>query len=258
MDEAAAAGIGLDAKAIVGAVDGEVVDQKVIDAAVGAAADGHAVAGVKVVVEHGHVGDGAGGAGLEADIVVAGVDVAVGDGDVARGAGIDAVGVARGFWRHDFDAPRREAVGLIDGDVKAGRIAQSDLVEDEVVDVAQGDHGGDALLLVIDFGLVREIPPGDVLAEEISAAARVDGALAHDAGVLCAVGRDERLAAAAVLGDDAAGAGREIVDARIARGDERRVLADDESDAGTKGERAGEEDVHLAVGAEDDGLRFRR
>ena len=105
---------------------------------------------------------------------------------------------------------------------------------------------------------MREIPPSDVLAEERSAAARVDGALAHDAGVFCAVARDERLATVAVLGDDAASAGREIVDARIARGDERGVFADDESDAGTKSERAGEEDVHLAVGAKDDGLRRRR
>ena len=72
---------------------------------------------------------------------------------------------SRGFGRHDLDAPRGEAIGLIDGDVEAGRVAQRDLVEDEVVDVAQDDHGGNALLLVFDFGLVREIPPGDVLTE---------------------------------------------------------------------------------------------
>ena len=146
MDQAAAAAVGLDADAVVGAVDGEVVDEQVIDAAEGAAADGHAVAGIEMVVQDGHVGDGARAAGLEADIVVAGVNVAVGDGDIARRAGIDAVGVARGFGRHDLHAPRGEAVGLIDGDVEAGRVAQGDVVHREVVDVAQGDHGEDALL----------------------------------------------------------------------------------------------------------------
>ena len=53
-------------------------------------------------------------------------------------------------------------------------------------------------------------------------------------------------------GDDAAGAGREIVDAGIARGDERGVFVDDESDAGAESERAGDEDVILAAGAKDD------
>jgi hypothetical protein len=186
------------------------------------------------------------------------VNVAIGDGDVARRAGIDAIGVARGFGSHDFDTPGGEAVGLIDRDVEAGRVAESDFVENEVVRVAQGDHRGDALLLVSDLCLMREIPPADVLAEERGTAASIDGALAHDAGVGNAVAGDERLAAPAVLGDDAAGAGREIVDARIARGDKRGVLADNESDAGTESERAGEENIHLAVGSKNDGLRCRR
>ncbi len=187
MNEAAAAAIRFDADAVVRAVDGEVVDEKMIDAAEGAAADGHAVAAVEVIVEDGHVGDAAHAAGLETDIVVAGVNVAVCDGDVFGGAGVDAVGVARGFGRHDFDAPRGEAVGLIDGDVEAGRVAQRDFVEHEAVDVPQGDHGEDTLRLVFHLGFVREIPPGDVLAEECCAAAGVDGAFAHDAGVFGAV-----------------------------------------------------------------------
>ncbi len=55
-------------------------------------------------------------------------------------------------------------------------------------------------------------------------------------------------------GNDAAAAGREIVDAGIARSDERRVLVDNESDAVAQGQRAGEEDVLFAVGAENDRL----
>ena len=136
----------------------------------------------------------------------------------------------------------------------AGRVAQSDLVQDEVVGVAQGDHGGDALLLVSDLGLVSEIPPGNVLAEERGAAASVDGALAHDAGVGDAIASDERLAAVAVLGDDAATAGGEIVQAGIARGDQSSVFVDDQGDAGAEVERASEEDVALTVGAQNDGL----
>src|ERR1700689_3790549 len=104
---------------------------------VGAAADGHAMSGVKVIMKDGYVRDGAGGAGLETDIVVAGVDIAVCDGDVARRAGIDSVSVAGGFGSHDFDTPCSEAVGLVDRDVEAGRVAQRDFVEDKVVDMAQ-------------------------------------------------------------------------------------------------------------------------
>ena len=64
MDEAAAAAVGFDAEAVVGAVDGEVVDQQVIDAATGSAADGHAVSGIEVIMEDGHVRDGAATCGL--------------------------------------------------------------------------------------------------------------------------------------------------------------------------------------------------
>ena len=51
----AAAAVALDTNAVVRAVDGEVIHQYVIDAAAGSAADGHAMAGVKVVVQDGDV-----------------------------------------------------------------------------------------------------------------------------------------------------------------------------------------------------------
>src|SRR6516225_636620 len=54
--EAASAAVRLDAKAVVRAVDGEIVDQHVIDAAAGSAADGHAVAGIEVVVQDRDIG----------------------------------------------------------------------------------------------------------------------------------------------------------------------------------------------------------
>jgi len=57
-----------------------------------------------------------------------------------------------------------------------------------------------------------------------------------------------------VHGDNTAAAGRGVEDPGIARGDESGVLIDDEGDAGAEGERAGEEDVLLAVSAEEDSL----
>ena len=94
LSEAAARAVGLDADAVVGAVERKIEDANLADAAVGLAADGHAVAPVEVVVADGHVGCAA-GAALDGHIVVAGADVAVGDGDVFRPvAGIDAIGVA--------------------------------------------------------------------------------------------------------------------------------------------------------------------
>ena len=54
-------------------------------------------------------------AGFDGDIVVAGVDEAVGDGDVGGVAGVDAVGVARVFRGIDVDAPGGEAVAVAVG-----------------------------------------------------------------------------------------------------------------------------------------------
>ena len=83
------------------------------------------------------------------------------------------------------------------------------------IGVAQEDQRGNALLEVGDLRLVREVPPGDILAEQVGAAAGVDGSLAHDAGVARAVAGDERLAAVAMLGR-CRSSGREIVDSWIA------------------------------------------
>ena len=55
-------------------------------------------------------------------------------------------------------------------------------------------------------------------------------------------------------GDDAAAAGRKIVDAGIARGDERSICPMTSVTPRAEGERAGKEDVLFAVGAKNDGL----
>ncbi len=106
--EAAAGAVGLDADAVVGAIEREVGDTDGGDAAVGLGADGHAVAVVEVVVGDGHVDDATGTA-FDGYVVVAGADEAVGDGDVAGAAtGVDAVGVAgEALGGVDAEAPRR-------------------------------------------------------------------------------------------------------------------------------------------------------
>ena len=113
MHQPAAAAVGLDADAVVRAVDGEVVDQHVIHAAIGSAADRHAMAGIEMIVQNGNIRRRPRFAGLDRNVVVAGVDGAIGDGHIARRAGIDAVGVARRLRRHDLHAPCGESIRLV-------------------------------------------------------------------------------------------------------------------------------------------------
>src|ERR1039457_2940371 len=118
--QAAAGGIGFDADTVIGAIDGKVGDQDRARTAIGLAADGHAVAGIEMVVRDGHVGGGPGGAGLDGNLVVAGVDEAVGDGDVGGIPGVDAIGIAGGLGGVDDHAPGSEAVAAAVGDVEVG------------------------------------------------------------------------------------------------------------------------------------------
>src|ERR1035438_2152963 len=98
-------------------------------AAIGLAADGHAVAGIEMVVRDGHVGSGPGSAGFDGDLVVAGVDETVGDGDVGGIPGVDAVGIAGGLGGVDDHAPGGEAVAAAVRDMEVGGILQRRSVE---------------------------------------------------------------------------------------------------------------------------------
>ena len=120
--------VGLDAEAVVGAVEGEVADEDIADATEGFRADGHAVAGVEVIFEDAHVID-AGAAALDGDVVVAGADEGVRDGDVrGAAAGVDAVGVAGVAGCVDADAPDGEAFAVAVGDVEVGGVLEGDAV----------------------------------------------------------------------------------------------------------------------------------
>jgi hypothetical protein len=257
--EAAARAVGLDAEGVVGAVEGEVGDEDLADAANGLAADGHAVSIVKVIVTDGHI-CGAAGTALDGDVVVSGADEAPGDGDVARAvAGIDAVGVAgEALGRIDFESPDGEAVAVIVRDVEVGRVAEGDAVEGEVVSVV-GDEDARDLLTAAGAGLLGEIPRGDGFAEEFFTAACVDDAVSHDGRAGDVVGGDERLASAgAGLIDEAAtaGGGGGGEERGIAGGEEGCAFVDDEGDIVAQFERAGEEGVGGGVRAQENALAF--
>jgi hypothetical protein len=164
---------------------------------------------------------------------------AISDGYVARGTGIDAVCIASGLRRHDLDAPCGEAVGVVDPYMEVWRVAQGDLVKREAVGAIDRDEPGNALLLVCDFRGVREVPPGHILVEQFGAATAIDGAVAHDAAVASVIDGDQRLASMAFFADDAATAWSEIVEAWIARGNQRGVGVYDQRHAGTQRDRAG-------------------
>ncbi|EEF22442.1 conserved hypothetical protein, partial [Ricinus communis] len=98
------------------------------------------MAAIEAVVHDRDILGGAIVARLDGDVVVAGADMAVGDGDVARRDGIDAVGIARGGWRVNADAPGGEAIHPVQRHVEVGRIAQRDLVQRDVLRVGDFDQ----------------------------------------------------------------------------------------------------------------------
>ena len=70
------------------------------------------------------------------------------------------------------------------------------------------------------------------------------------------LGGEEGLAAVALVVDDAAASGGELVDLGVAGGEEGDTAIDEEGDVGAEFEGAGEEGVVLAGDAEGYGLAF--
>src|SRR5262249_41087271 len=97
---------------------------------------------------------------LDRDVVVARVDVAVGDRDV-RGAGrIDAVGISRTrVARVDDQPPYRKAVAAVVHDVEVRRVLERELVDREIVGPVDLNESWTALALVDHLRELREIPP---------------------------------------------------------------------------------------------------
>src|SRR5471032_1580061 len=208
-------------------------------AAVGLAADRHAMAAVKAVVQNRDVFGGAVLAGLDGDVVIAGADRAVGDGDVARRDGIDAIGVARSGRRVDAHAPRSKAVDLVERDVEVGRVAQRDAIQREVAAAVNLDQARHVLARVLLLRAACHLPPRFAGAVDHVAALAVNDAVAVDAAAAGLVGRDEGTAAVACRIDRAATRIATAVQGRIGAGVERYAAVDQQGYAAAQHQRAG-------------------
>ncbi len=145
-DVVAAVAIGLDANAVVGAVEVNALGEDVARAAGDLAADGEAVA-----VEEGAIGNGdvaagfvaAGrvdGAGLDGDVVVADIGIEMIDANVRRGEGIDGVGVRRVLRRENADVVNDDVVRVVGNELPHGRILDGDSLDAHVLAVVEDDE----------------------------------------------------------------------------------------------------------------------
>jgi len=159
-----------------------------------------------VAVEEGAIGDGdvlhrAIAAGLERDIVIAGVREDVADEDVVAGAGIDGVGIG-GIGRGvDFNAVDEDIVAVLRDEVKIGGIPEGDATyqeagaafDDDEVWTRDIEGAGDA------GGAVGLCPPWR--------AGAIDDALPADGEVCDVRGADEGTEEAVVPVEFALGGG---------------------------------------------------
>ena len=149
-------------------------------------------------------------------------------------------------------APDRESVSAAVGDVEIAGILQRDAVQGEIV-AARKHHQARAILASAGPSLLREVPPGDVLPDELGPAAAIDDAIAHHrrAGDIAAV--DQGPAAASALAHDAATARTDLVYPRVSRSEQDGLGIHPQRDAGPQIERAGEKGVVRAIGLQLDG-----
>ena len=138
--------------------------------------------------------------------------------------------------------------------VRIGRVAQRDLVKSEVVGAVHAQQAHVVLLLVEHLGLVRQIPPGDLLAKHLCAATAVNCALTHDAAVGCVFRGDQRLAAMSFFGENSATSGRHIVVAWIARGKQCGAGIHQERNPCLELERSAEKYIPCAIGMQPHGF----
>ena len=205
----AAAGVGFDADAVVGAFDRKIGHADGARAAIGLAADRHSMAVIKVIVRNRYVAGRSRPSGFDGDVVVARADKALCDGDVGAIAGVDSVGVAAGFERIDNHTPGGESVAAAVSHVKIRRVLHADAIEREIVGAGEHQDARAILIEVGHFGLLRQIPPGHGLACERGWA--VDPAIAHHRRMRHVVAGDQRSAAVAQFVHHAAATPRNIV-----------------------------------------------
>ena len=99
--------------------------------------------------------------------------------------------------------------------MEVGRIFKRDPVQREVVTVRE-DQDTRIVLVTFSSGLLGEIPPRNILSQDLSAAPAIDYAVAHHTRIRDVIPIDDRFAAVAILIDGAAYAWPQIVIAGIA------------------------------------------
>lgn len=244
----------LDADSIVGAIQREIGDANLADAAIGFAADGHSVTPIEMVLTDRHIGD-ATGAALDRHVVVTGANVTVRDRDVLRPRSwIDPVSVAgAALWCVDLQSPYGKTIAVVVDDVEVRRVLQCDPVDGEVVR-SIGDDQAWNLLAASCASLLCEVPPGDIFAKKFFTTPAVDNTVAHNARAGYVLGGDQRLASIGRVVDQPATAGRLFVDSWIARREESNAFVDDEGYTFAQLERPAEECGFGCVGAQDDSV----
>ena len=98
------------------------------------------------------------------------------------------------FGASMLHAPHGEPVAAVVGHVEIGRILQRDSVQREVI-AARKNSKAKIVLDAAGASLLRQIPPCDVLAQQLLAAAAVDDAVAHHSRALHLIAVDQRAAA---------------------------------------------------------------
>src|SRR6266478_4426023 len=97
------------------------------------------MARIEMVMGDRGVSGRAAAARLDRDIVVARIDPRVRDRHVRRIRRIDAIRIARAFWRADLYSPRGETVGVAKADMEIRRVTQRNAVQRKVVARLQFD-----------------------------------------------------------------------------------------------------------------------
>ena len=190
VDKAAAVAVGLDADAVLRAVESAINHGDVRHAALRVAADAHAVAEAVGAVRDEHVRRIA----AAGEIVVARADVAVLDEDVAalHVAGIGVVarqnGIVRGGSANLHAADGDIGAIAAERDVKHRRVGQRDALDEQPLAVRRRDHLGPLRILVC----FSERPPRRALS--------VNRARAGDGDVVQLVAADEGLGIARAAG----------------------------------------------------------
>ena len=144
-EEIAAIARGFDADGLVATVKRAVADQHMLDAAIGLAADGDAVAMQAGAIFDQDVLHGEAGVaddGFDGDVVITLVEDAIADDDAIAGCRVDGIGVG-GFGRRlDAHAVDEDILAADGGDMENRGVGECDTFDAQAFGVLDGDEAG--------------------------------------------------------------------------------------------------------------------